>query len=239
MIHRKYWVWFIVLALGLSSAFVSAVPVRFLAWDGGVSSREIAVAWGKESVEIAYMHPSKRTDKIDVPAGAESLRIVALDKKATDGELPSLPLKLGSGMKNPLVLLLPDKKAPTGLRLIALEDDVSNFRWGTIHLINATGQELYFIHEKKPTKLGVSWSPVVVAPGGASRNIGVAVFLPDKRDRPIYTAVWQHREELRQLVFLVPNEDQSRGPVDFKFITENRLAIEAKEAELQKARAGQ
>ncbi|MDP4848367.1 MAG: hypothetical protein NWR51_14020 [Akkermansiaceae bacterium] len=185
------------------------------------------------------MHPSQRTDKIDVPAEAESLRIVALDRKDEEGEFLSVPLKFTNGMKNPLVLLLPDKKAPTGLRLVALEDDVANFRWGTIHLINATGQELYFIHEKKPTKLGANWSPVVVAPGGASRNIGVAVFLPDKRDRPIYSAVWQHREELRQLVFMVPSDDQSRGPVDFKFITENRLAIEAKQAEAQKAQEGE
>ncbi|MGJ8642495.1 MAG: hypothetical protein ACSHX9_03730 [Luteolibacter sp.] len=239
MIHRKYHVRFIVLALALSSALVSAIPVRFLAWDDGVSSRKIGVAWGKQSVEIAYMHPSQRTDKIDVPAGAESLRIVAMDKKDEEGEFPFVPLKLGAGMKNALVLLMPDKNSSSGLRLIALEDDVSKFRWGTIHLINATGQELYFIHEKKPTKLGVNWAPVVVAPGGASRNIGVAVFLPDKRDRPIYSAVWQHREELRQLVFMVPNEDQSRGPVDFKFITENRLAIEAKQAETQKAREGE
>ena len=239
MIYKKCQAQSVVIALCLCSAFAGAVPVRFLAWDSGVSSREIGVAWGSKSLEIGYMHPSKRTDKIDVPAEADSLRIVALDKEPTDNVFPSLPLDIRSGMKNPLVILLPDEKAPTGLRLIVLEDDVSDFRWGTIRLINATGQELFFIHERKPTKLAANWAPVTIAPGGVSRNIGVAVFHKDKRDRPIYSAVWQHREELRQLVFMVPNKDQSRGPVDFKFITENRRALEAKAAEKRKASEGE
>ncbi|MGJ8642494.1 MAG: hypothetical protein ACSHX9_03725 [Luteolibacter sp.] len=230
MTHRKYQVRFIIFALGLCTALASAVPVRFLAWDGDVSSRKIAVAWGNETVEIDYMHPSQRTDKIDVAAGAESLRIVAMDKKDEEGEFLSIPLKLEDGMKNPLILLMPDEEAPTGLRLIALEDDVNTFRWGTIHLVNASEQELDFIHEKEEIKLAVSWSPVVVAPGGESRKIGVSVFQPEKRDRPIYSGVWQHREDLRQLVFIVSSKDQLRGPVGFKFITENRLAVEAKEA---------
>lgn len=235
MTLRKYQVCFIILALGLSSTFASAVPVRFLAWDEGVSSREIAVAWGKKTVAIKNMHPSQRTDKIDVPAGAESLRVVAMDRKDEEGGFASISLELGKGMKNPLVLLLPDKEVPAGLRLIVLEDDVNEFGWGTIHLINATEQELYFNYEEKEVKIEVSWSPVEVAPGGESRKIGVAVFAPDKRDRPIYSGIWQHQQEQRHLVFMVPGEDQSRGPVDFKFITENRLAVEAKEAETKSA----
>lgn len=231
MTNRKIQVRFIILVLGLCSGLASAVPVRFLAWDEDVASSKIAVAWNKESVRIANMHPAQRTKKIDVPADAENLRIVVRDEKNDEGKFPFIPLKLEEGMKNPLILLMPDKEDPSGLRLIALEDDVDTFRWGTIHLINASEQELSFHHEKEEVKIEVSWSPVVVAPGGESRKIGVSVFLPDKTDRPIYSGVWQHREDLRQLVFMMPSKDQLRGPVDFKFITENRLAVEAENAE--------
>lgn len=230
MTHRKFQVRFIMLALGLCSAFASAVPVSFLAWDGEVSSRKVAVAWGNESIKIVNMHPLQRTDKVDIPAGAERLRIVARDRKDEKGKSLSIPLTLETGIKNPLVLLLPDDEEPAGLRLIVLEDDVDKFRWGTIHLINATEEELIFIHEEKEMNIEAGWSPVVVAPGGESRKIGVAFYLPDKRDRPIYSGVWQHRVELRQLAFMVPGENED-GSVSFKFITENRVVVEARDAE--------
>ena len=53
-----------------------------------------------------------------------------------------------------------------------------------------------------------------------------AVFLKENLKEPLYTAVWEHREDMRQLVFLIPNPDQSLGAVAFRFIPETRIATE-------------
>ncbi len=141
-------------------------------------------------------------------------------------------------MKSPLILLLPDEKSPTGLRLLAIEDNASDFKWGSTRLINATGKKLVFKWEKKLVAIPSSWTPTDVNPGGENRNMGVELFLPEQPDPPLYSAVWEQREEFRNLVFLLPSTDPRLGPVTFKTITEDQRAILADEAEKRKSSNG-
>lgn len=71
-----------------------------------------------------------------------------------------------------------------------------------------------------------AWTPIQVKPGGADRNMQVQLFLHDQPNPPLYSAVWEHRDTYRNLVFIVPNEDPRLGPVAFKFLTEDRRVLE-------------
>jgi hypothetical protein len=56
--------------------------------------------------------------------------------------------------------------------------------------------------------------------------MGVIIYLKEDLKKPLYTAVWEHREDMRQLVLVIPNPDQSLGAIAFKFIPEIRIATE-------------
>lgn len=139
-------------------------------------------------------------------------------------------------MKSPLLVLIPDEKSPTGLRQLVLEDNISDFQWGSIRLVNATGKKLVFKWDKKLAVIPPSWTPTDVTPGGANRNMGVQLFLAEKPDPPLYSAIWEQRDEFRNLVFLVPGDDPRLGPVAFKTITEDRRVQIAEEAMRDKAK---
>ena len=51
----------------------------------------------------------------------------------------------------------------------------------------------------------------------------IIIYLKDDLKKPLYSAVWEHRGDMRQLVFLVPNPDEALGPIAFKFIPETRI----------------
>ena len=198
------------------------LPLKILAWDQDIAARKLAIGYGKESVEIGYMHPHARTEAIKVPAKAQGLRLEVRDRAGQDGKVPFLPLKISAGIKKPLLLILPHKESKTGLRVMILEDDARTFRWGTIRLLNITAKPLVFRWEKKAVPLPKQFRPVDVAPGGDTRNMEVMLYLKDNLKRPLYSAVWEHRDDLRQLVFVIPNPDPSLGPVGFKFISEHK-----------------
>lgn len=212
----------LLLSLGLE-----ALPLRILAWDKQVAGRKLAVAFGKDSLVIDYMHPSARTDAFKVPAEAEGLRIEALDRPKVEERHPSLAVKIPAGVKNPLLLLLPDKKADTGLRGLVIEDDLTALAWGATSLINTTGKTLLFRYENKGVKLKSDWKPVHVKPAGDPRSMQVRFYLEDDTKKPVYSAVWNFSEGTRKLVFLVPSTDRSLGLIAFKFINEKRVVVEA------------
>jgi len=126
-------------------------------------------------------------------------------------------------VKHPLALLMPDPKAGRGLRAVILEDDPVGFQWGTIRLINATGKDLLFKGETKVVALGAGWTPVDVSLGGKRRNIEVLLALKEQPKQPLFSAVWEYRDDQRQLVFVIPNKDVGEAPVDFKFILESKI----------------
>jgi hypothetical protein len=217
-------------ALLLLSLNLEALPLRVLAWDDDIAGRKLAVAYGEKSITIGYMHPSTRTEAIKVPADAATLRIEALDLPAVEEKFPSAPLKIPKGVKNPLVLLLPDKKASAGLRTLVIEDDLSALAWGSTSLINATGKPLVFRYGDKGVSIKPDWKAVQVKPGGDTKSMQVKIYLADNLKKAVYSAVWTSSSGVRKLVFLVPNPDPSLGLVAFKFINEKRVVVEAAES---------
>lgn len=210
----------------LLSQWLHAIPLRVLAWDDETAARKLAIADAKGLVSIAAMHPAKRTKTYQVTGGDEPVTIQALDKIDKDGKPATSAIIIPQGTKQALLLLLPDAKAATGLRLFVLEDDVANFPWGGLRFINATGNKLAFEYEKKVIALPVSWVPVLVNPGGANRNMETRLFLFERPERPIYSAVWEQQHDVRTLVFIVPGTDPRLGPVAMKMISEDRRVEE-------------
>ena len=187
----------------------------------------LALADAKGSTAIEAMHPSKRTGPYQLTAGEAPLVVQALDKKNPEGKPYTSEIKLPEGLKQPLLVILPDEKAPTGVRLHILDDDPSNFAWGTTRFINVTGRQLVFVYEKKLVALPASWTPVLASPGGETRNMEVKFFFRDEPAKPFYSSVWEQNSDLRMLVFLVPGEDPRLGPVAMKMIPEDRRLIKA------------
>ncbi|MES2659568.1 MAG: hypothetical protein V4689_13200 [Verrucomicrobiota bacterium] len=206
----------------------AAISFRVLPWDEETSERKLAIGSGKDSVVIGYMHPAARSAPVKVPDATEGLRLIANDRKNDDGTPASVPLVLGEGIKNPLLLILPDAKSKAGVRAMILEDDRQTFKWGTIRLLNSTSEQLVFRWDKDARSIPPGWKPVDVEPGGKSRNVMVYLYQKENLKDPLYSAVWEHRDDMRQLVFLVPNPDPAMGPVAFKFVSETRVEADEK-----------
>lgn len=215
----------LVLTLSMFPGF--GLPVRVLAWDDPVAARDLALFHPKGTQKLEELHPFQRTEAFEVTTGGEKPpAIMAMDKLDPEGVPTSVPIDFSSAGTRALLLLLPDPKNPTGIRPLAIPDDVSNFPWGTIRVVNTTGRELVFTWEKKIAPLPARWTPVDVKPGGATRNMEVKVFLREDPATAIYSAVWEHRAEFRSLIFISASTDRSKGPVEFKFINEDRRVVD-------------
>ena len=221
---------FVILAASFLTNSLLAIPVRILAWDRDIASRPLAIGDSKGTTKIEAMHPTQRTGIYQITAGDTPPAIVALDKKSPDGKLFSTPIKIPASTKNPLLIILPDEKAESGVRLFVLEDDTSGFSWGATRFINAMSKELVFVSEKKGTALPPSWTPVQIDPGGESRNREVKIFYRDQPEKAVYSAIWEQNSDVRMLVFLLPSEDPRLGPVGLKMISEDRREIKADQA---------
>jgi hypothetical protein len=206
------------------------IPLRILPWDDEVAERKLSIAHGSTVLEVGYLHPSARSESIDIPKEVVGLRLETTDRMDAEGKPEALKLTIPSGVKQPLLLILPDKKSKTGLRALIIEDDLSTFKWGTIRLINITPKPLVFRWDKKAKAVPPGWTPVNVAPEGKSRNLEVFLYLKDDLEKPLYTSVWEHRSDMRQLVFMVPSSNAALGPVEFKIIPELRIEDEEEKA---------
>jgi hypothetical protein len=205
-----------------------AIPLRVLAWNDEIAGRKLAVGDAKSSATIDAMHPSKRTRPYQVAAGDKPVVIQALDRTDKDGKPAASQILIPPGTKQPLLLLLPDEKAATGLRLYVIDDDTADFPWGGLRFINASGKKLAFVFEKKTVVLPASWTPVSVNPGGVRRNMETQLFIFDQPAVPIYSAIWEQQQDVRMLIFIVAGEDPRLGPVAMKMISEDRRASLAK-----------
>lgn len=208
----------------------SAMPIRVLAWDDQVASMRIALVDAAGSREVESMHPSKRTKTYQVSSGEEGVSVEVIGKKRADGKPCREKLLIPEHSKRPLLLVLPDEKSESGIRLHVIEDDENGFPWGSTRFVNATGRKLVFAAEKKAVEIPSSWEPVMLNLGGAERNIEVRLFFRENREKSFYSAVWQYAKDIRTLVFLVPGEDPRLGPVAMKMIPENRLFKESEQA---------
>ena len=225
------------LAITLAALFLClplhAIPVRVLAWDDAIAGMRLALGDAKGSSVIESMHPSKRTRIYQLTAGEKPLVVQALDKKDPEGKPYTSEITIPETVKQALLVILPDDKAPTGVRLFVLDDDTASFAWGSTRFINATNRELVFEYEKKTLALPASWNPVQADPGGETRNMEVKFFFHDEPVRPFYSGIWEYNSELRMLVFLVraddsqlaSGDDPQSEPISLKMIPEDRRLV--------------
>ena len=217
---------------------LQAVQMHVLAWDQNIAKRKLAIAYGNKSVRIRDMHHFTRSKAVKISEQSANLRIIAEDRLSEEGTPLFLPIEIPANIKKPLLLVLPDKTDPIGVKTLCIEDSVENFKWGSIRFVNVTGEDLIFRHEKQNRLIPSGWKPTSVTPKGKNRNMGVSIYLrKNLKIPPLYSSIWRHRQDLRKLVIIVPSKDKSRGLIDFRFIVENRIAIQAErkttQAELQ------
>ena len=225
MKYHQFPALFLLLCAACLPAFAGSL--RVLAWDHEVAGRKLSLLHGESVTPIEYLHPAARTKPIKIPAEAKTLRLEASDRFDDEGKPLSVPIKIPAGISSPLLLVLPDKDSKAGVRTLVLEDDFKKFKWGTIRLLNITSQPLVFRWDKKAKALASSWKPVEVSPGGNSRNMEIILYREGNLKEPLYSSIWEHREDMRQLVFMVPSSDDSLGPVEFKFVPETRVPVES------------
>lgn len=201
-----------------------ALPIKFLPWDDSVAARKIGFSNGKDVAEIQNLHPDKRSRAVVWAGGEVPPSLVALDRTSPDGKPVTAPIQITAGMKSPLVLILPDKAAPSGLRCYVLEDNTDSFGWGTLRFINATGKELLVRNDKEVKALPESWRPLDIAPGGGKRNIGIQMAAKADLNTIIFSSVWEYDPDIRKLIIVVPGTEARSAGVDLKIIAEDRRA---------------
>ena len=216
-------------AVGLLVAVspLQALPLRFLAWDEEVAMRKVAVVAGSENSLIENLHPLQRTKAVNAtPAQGGQVLLRALDRKDEEGTDIDFPLKIASGIRNGLVLLLPDARAPSGLRGFAIEDSDTSFPWGSFRILNATGKPLGVIMGKERRAVPSGWVPVDFKPPVAT-PLPVQFVDPAAPTTDLFSAVWKSDANVRRLVIVVPGTEARLGPLALKIIPEDRRDLAA------------
>jgi hypothetical protein len=210
-------------------AFASAATsARVLAWDSEVAARKLALASGGTAAEIVHMHPEKRSPVIRLK-GEGPVMLRTLDKNNAEGKPLERACAIPEGMNRPLLVLMPDKEDPTGLRVVVFNDDPAGFAWGSYRFLNATPKELVVQLEKKAVKVPTGWKAVDLDLGGETRGVGARVALTESIEKPLYSAVWEYNPGIRILCFIVPSTDPRLGPVTMKAIPEDKRTVELEE----------
>lgn len=215
-----------ILALLCPCGVVRAASIRFVPLNEEVAALKIAVKDAKKTTTLKDLNPLKRSAAYPCMIGETPLQLVALDRKDPDGKPKSVEIALTPGIKSPLVLILPDLQHPSGLRAIAIDDSTSAFPWGSIRFLNTTGSPLTirFGADLKPLPEGDK--VVDITPDGPARRIGVQLFMEEKPDEILYSAVWEHDPKVRKLIFVVPGTNPQTKAVDLKVIPEDQRSRE-------------
>jgi hypothetical protein len=203
-----------------------AIEVRFLAWDDEVAAREIALIDGGREKCLKHLHPLQRTDGMSSKPVAGALTLRALDRKDVTGKPVIFTVKVDKLIDQPLVLLLPDPKTPSGLIGLAIDDSTAAFPWGTFRVLNATGKALGIGLGTQRKSLPAGWKPVDLLPAG---DVPLPVILVTSSEpaQPLYTSVWKPDSDLRRLVIVIPGTEPRLGPLALKVIPEDRRALAA------------
>jgi hypothetical protein len=201
---------------------VRAASIRFVPLNEELAALKIAVKDAKKTTSLKDLNPLKRSTAYPFTIGETPLQLVALDRKAPDGRPESVGIALSPDIKSPLVLILPDPQHPSGLRAIAIDDSTATFPWGSIRFLNTTGNPLTirFGADLKPLPEGDKL--LDITPDGPARRIGVQLFMEEKPDEILYSAVWEHDPQVRKLIFVVPGTNPQSKAVDLKVIPEDQ-----------------
>lgn len=217
-----------------SAPLMAASPPRLLAWDDEVAGRKLAIVSGESLVELKGLSSLRRTPPV-TSKGSGPYKIRALDKPpGADGKPIELACAVPEKIEKPLIILLPDEKHPTGLRVIIVDDDPAGFRWGAYRFLNATPKELVVQLEQKAIRVPTGWKAVDLDLGGENRGVGARIALSEAIATPLYTAVWEYNTNIRTLCFLVPGDDPRLSPVAFKAIPEDKIMLQVEAAEAAK-----
>lgn len=194
--------------------------LRFLAWDEKVAARPIAVAAGEKRTKIQNLHPLQRSEPLRARPIEGKLGLVALDH--TTPETATFSVAIPPQAVRLLILLLPDPKAPCGLRGLAFEDSTRSFPWGSFRLLNATDRPILMRLGGVIKALPTGFGPVDFdAP--AAGNHPVLLAARENPERPVYSSVWAADPDSRRLVFIIPGTDARLGSIALKVIPEFRL----------------
>lgn len=220
----------LLLLLG-SPLFAESLNVRFLAWDEQIAERKLSVAGS----DIEGLHPLQRTKDFKVTIEAGFFKVIAVDKGGDEDGPILLPVKVKEGLKHPLVLLLPNPKAASGLAAMVIEDDTASFKWGSVRAFNATPRKLGMSIGANGKLLPVGWKPVDYQPV-ADKTVAMMIVLPEElkknqNDRKIlFSSIWSGEADTRALAIIVPGTDPRLGPVAVKVISEDRRELAAEKA---------
>ncbi len=207
-----------------------ALEFRFLAWDDVVAARPVSVLEGKDKVAaIKDLHPLKRSPKVDADLKDGSLLLRAMDKKDAAGKPVDFSVKVPAEMTRPLVLLVSDPKAASGLRGYVLEDNVANFPWGTFRFLNVCGTDLAVTLGSLSKAVPAAWQPLDFLPG-EKKPLAVEIAMKDKKSgrlQTAYASMWNDDPDVRRLVFVAPGTDPRLGPLEIKIVPEDRKNLGA------------
>lgn len=211
-----------ILAILCPCGVVRAASVRFIPLNEEIAALKIAVKDAIKTTTLQDLTPLKRSTAYPCTIGESSLQLVALDRKAADGKPESVGIAIVPNIQSPLVLIFPDPQHPSGLRVIAIDDSKAVFPWGSIRFFNTTGIPLTirFGNELKPLPEGDK--VVDIKPDGPARRIGVQLFMEEKQDEILYSAVWEHDPQVRKLIFVLPGTKPQTKAVELKIIPEDQ-----------------
>lgn len=220
----------------LCTVTAHAVNVRFLAWDDSVAAKKISIVRGDKGDLIRDLHPLKRTG--NYPGGDEKnpMKLRLDGRKNPDGTPADLEVKL-EGIAKPLVLVIANDKAPSGLASVVINDDESNFKWGSYQIFNATPGDIALVVDKVAVKIPTGWKPVPITPKGTNKAASIEMRTYKDPSKVVYSAVWPAEPDARLLIILSPSTDARLGPISTKTVPETK-AIMAAEAEQERSRAG-
>jgi hypothetical protein len=202
----------------------AAVSIRFLPIDDEMAARKIGLQDGKGLTELKDLNPKKRSKAYDCLPGDVVPSLVALDRERPGGNPLSVDLVLPDGIKSPLVLLFADEEQRSGIRVVVLEDAVTGFPWGSLRFVNTAQKPLMIRCDKETFAIAESPAKIDIQPGGEARNIGVQLFSEQEPDEVLYSAVWEHDDHLRKIIFIVPHADPAAKELKLEIIPQDKRA---------------
>ena len=214
---------FFLLTLVFSISLVEGADIRVLVWDREIGERDLWIGGGEKFSKVEEMHPRKRSQPIKVSSKEEGVFLELRDGPAEEGKFPRIPLKVPAEARDLLVLLVPNKKSATGLGAIVLKDDLESFPWGSTRFFNVTGKPYVFKFDDKLVRIGAGSKPTLMRPGGERRKVQVGLYNPDDAKNRLYSAIWEHRPQMRKLVFIAAQEDRSMGAIEMRVVPEQNL----------------
>ena len=212
----------LVLAICLAGLCQSyALNFRFLAWDDNVAARKLGVVSGENVVPIEDLHPLKRTPDVRVAVGENGVFVRVLDRPDPSGKPTDFKLTMAQNIANPLVIILPDKESPAGLKGFVVEDNTEKFPWGSFRILNVTGGDLGMIYGEKRVLLPATWTPVDIVPADDSAK-QVHIYEPADLENPMASYAWKPETTMRRFIIILPGEDPRLGRLALKDIVEIR-----------------